>query len=107
MHKSLIISSLCILIFTGCFRQEVRTIVVEVPQMHSAACGQVIQDALVRGDGILSAHPDLLAKTISVTYESTKIAAKNVESIIADVGFRANDRPPDETVRATLAAECQ
>ena len=91
----------------GCFRQDVRTLVVNVPQMKSADCSKIIQGALSRIEGIVSAEPDLEKHTMSVTYNSTKLSIKNVEFLIAGVGFDANDEKGKPEAKAALPAGCR
>ncbi len=91
----------------GCFRQDVRSLVVSVPQLRSSDCAKVIQDALVRIEGIVSAQPDLDNKTMTVTYDGRKLAIKNIEFLIAGVGFDANDVRAKPDARAALPPECR
>jgi copper chaperone CopZ len=91
----------------GCFRQDVRTLVVNVPQMKSADCSKIIQGALSRIEGIISAEPDLEKRTMSITYNSTKLSIKNIEFLIAGVGFDANDEQGKPEAKAALPAGCR
>ena len=91
----------------GCFRQDVRTLVVEIPQMKSAECSKIIQGALSRIEGIVSAEPDLEKHTMSITYNATKLSIKNVEFLIAGVGFDANDEQGKPEAKAALPAGCR
>jgi copper chaperone CopZ len=91
----------------GCFRQDVRTLVVNIPQMKSADCSKIIQGALSRIEGIVSAEPDLEKRTMSITFNSTKLSIKNVEFLIAGVGFDANDEQGKPDAKAALPAECR
>lgn len=91
----------------GCFRQDVRTLVVKVPQMKSADCSKILQGALSRIEGIVSAEPDLEKRTMSITFNSTKLSIKNVEFLIAGVGFDANDEQGKPEAKAGLPAGCR
>lgn len=91
----------------GCFRQDIRTLVVKVPQMKSADCSKIIQGALSHIEGIISAEPDLQQRTMSVTYNSTKLSIKNVEFLIAGVGFDSNDEQGKPDAKAALPAGCR
>ncbi len=95
------------LLACGCFRQDVRTLVVNVPQMASSDCSKIIQGALSRIEGIVSAEPDLEKRTMSITYNSTKLSIKNVEFLIAGAGFDANDEPGKPDAKAALPAGCR
>ena len=91
----------------GCFRQDIRTIVVNVPQMKTAECSKLIQDALAKIEGIVTAEPDLVQHTIAVTYDSKRLAIKNIEFTIAGVGFDANDTPGKAEAKGKLPAACR
>jgi copper chaperone CopZ len=91
----------------GCFRQDVRTLVVKIPQMQSADCSKIIQGALSRIEGIVSAEPDLEKRTMSITYNSTKLSIKNIEFLIAGVGFDANDEQGKPDAKAALPVGCR
>ncbi|OGV40678.1 MAG: hypothetical protein A2X46_02395 [Lentisphaerae bacterium GWF2_57_35] len=92
----------------GCFRKEACTLIVKVPQMNSPECGRIILTALQGPiDGILSATPDYANHTVAVTYESTKLAVKNIEFVIAGAGFDANDTPAKPEARKALPAGCR
>jgi copper chaperone CopZ len=91
----------------GCYRQDLRTIVVDVPAMKTPRCSKIIQDALGGVDGIIAAQPDLQSQSISVTYDSTKLAIKNVEYVITGVGFTANGNDPKPAIKAKLPEECR
>ena len=75
----------------GCFRQDVRTLVVKVPQMKSLECSKILQGARSSIEGIVSAEPDIENRTMSITYNGTKLGIKNIEYLIAGVGFDVND----------------
>ena len=75
--------------------------------MKSADCSKIIQGALSRIEGIRSAEPDIENRTISVTYDSTKLSIKNIEFLIAGVGFDANDEPGKPEAKAALPVGCR
>jgi P-type Cu+ transporter len=91
----------------GCFRQDIRTLVVKVPQMKSADCCKIIQGGLSRVEGINSAEPDFEKRTITVTYNSTKLSIKNIEFLIAGAGFDANDEVGKSEAKAALPPGCR
>lgn len=91
----------------GCYRQDIRTLVVKVPAMASADCSKVIQDALGRIEGVVSAQPNLEEHTMSVTYDARKLAVRNIQYLISGVGFDADDLPGKPDVKAALPAGCR
>jgi hypothetical protein len=58
-------------------------------------------------DGILSVTPDVENETVTVRYDSEKLAIKNVEFIVSGTGFDANELPANPKARARLPKDCQ
>ena len=101
-----------LLLLTGCFRPENRTITVSVPQMKSQECAERIVDSFKLGrpdhvDGVISVTPNLEKKTVEVTFESLKISIKNVQFTIAGVGFDADEIKAGEEARKALPPGCK
>ncbi len=92
---------------TGCYRQDIRTVVFNVPQMGSPECIKIIQDGLSAVEGIQSAQPDLTMRTIAVTYNSTKLSIKNIEYVMTGVGFDVNESKARPGTREKLPAACR
>lgn len=106
--KTLILgAALGLALACGCFRADMRTITVSVPQMKSTECSKVIQDALGRIEGVKSAEPDLQRHTMSVSYNGTKLATRNIEYLISGCGFDANDAPANPEARKNLPPACR
>lgn len=79
----------------ACFRQVDRTVTIQTPQLTRAADGDLLVHRLTMFDTnmVKRAEYDLKAHTVTVTYDSTMTALKNLEMIIAASGFDANDTP--------------
>ncbi len=95
------------LVLSACFRQDIRTVEVNVPRLSRPECARIIQDALGSVDGVVSVVPDLENHTVAVTYDSTKLAIKNIEFVIAGVGFDAGDTPAKPDAREKLPPPCR
>ena len=91
----------------GCLRQDVLTVTISVPQLKATECSKSIQDALLKIDGIMFAQPDPATHSIVVTYDSKKLALKNIEFLISGAGFDANDTPANPEARAALPESCR
>ena len=96
-----------VLLGAGCFRNDLRVVEVRVPQMATPECSKVILDALGRIEFVVSATPDVASRTVTVSYDSTKLALKNIEIVIANAGFDANEIPASPQARQNLPPECQ
>ncbi len=86
----------------GCRKQDLRTVTIQVPALKNQECARIIQDAFIRHPGIKTVQPDVAARTVRVTYNSMVIARKNLEFIIANAGFDANDDPANTNAAASL-----
>lgn len=96
-----------LVVLLGCYRQDVRTDIFQVPQMAGAECARIIQDALAPIEGIQSAQPDYENRTIAVTYDTKKLARKNVEYTITGVGFDCNESTANQTAKNKLPDTCK
>lgn len=95
-------------LFLGaCFRQDIRILVVRVPGMKTTECSKIIQNALGKVEGIISVQPDLENRTMTVEYNSTKLAIKNIEYTIAEAGFDANDAEGKAEAKQSLPPDCR
>ena len=95
------------MLVSGCFRQDVRTIVVNVPEMKSPECSKIIQDAMLKVEGIEQVTPDVAARTVTVRFNSTRVAIKNIEFVIATAGFDANSTLAPPETKAALPPGCR
>lgn len=92
---------------TGCFRPDIRTVEFTVPQAGSSECVAIIQGALGSVEGLVLAEPNLQTRTIAVTYDSRKLAIKNIEFVITAAGFDCNDSKAKPEARKKLPTKCQ
>lgn len=83
------------LVTTSCRKDDIRTTDISVPGMTNSACAKIIQDSFTTPQGvmqgIMTIQPDLLKKEVKITYDSMKLARKNLEYTIAAAGFDANE----------------
>lgn len=104
--------ALCVVVLaglSGCRRVDARTMKIDVPAMRSVECAHIVGQAVSALKGV---HPELTVidlndRTVTVTYDSIRIALKNIEFAIADAGFQANDVPPDKERQKSLPEECR
>jgi copper chaperone CopZ len=87
--------------------QDICTVTVDIPDMKNAECQQRIRSALQTAEGVMPNTISFGSNCVSVTYDSMKTAIKNIEFVIADAGFTANDIPANPTARAALPPECR
>ncbi len=113
MNKPLSIKLACLLALAGillggaCYRQDILTVEIHVPQMRETECSRIIIRALREVDGIQSVRPDTENRVLTVTYNARKLALKNIEHTLAEQGFTANDEEARSDARMRLPPECR
>lgn len=88
----------------GCRKHDMRTVEIRVPDMKDQESARIIQDAFIRHIGVKTVQPDISAGIVRVTYNSMQIARKNLEFIIANAGFAANDIPAKTNVAGRVSS---
>ena len=96
----------------GCYREDIRTFEIHVPQMNNENCAQRVRAAFFVGggqfkEGILDLELNVAERTVTVTYNSTLTARKNLEYLLTHAGFDANDEKARPEAQANLPAECR
>jgi hypothetical protein len=89
----------------SCRRQDVRTVLIEIPEMTSEEVGRKALGAAGTIPGVMSdkCRIDLATKTLVVVFDSLNASVKNIEFAIADVGLTANNVPANaEAVKKAL-----
>lgn len=92
---------------TGCFRNDTRTLEVNVPGMRQEACAEIITNSLRSIAGIKKIEVNLASKKIIAVYDGLILGHKNVEQAIAHAGFDANEIPAKEDARKQLPEGCR
>lgn len=107
---------LALLAGSSCRRNDYRTFKIRVPGLKNEKCEELIQAALVRYtqqpsmEGSIKLDRisfDKVGQSVTIEYDSMKVALKNLEHAIAAVGFPANDIPADTNAVAKLPPECR
>jgi copper chaperone CopZ len=96
-----------LLLSPGCFRPDIRTHEVQVPELKREACAQIIEEALKQIDGVETINLDVAQHLVTVRFEGIKLGTKNIEYVIASAGFEANGVPAKPEAQAKLPASCQ
>jgi len=101
---------------TSCRQKDVRSVRIHVPGMKNTLCAEIIQQKLREytqrqgmADALVldSVQFDLSARTVTIQYESMKLGFKNIEHLIAEAGFAANEIPANADAAAKLPPECR
>lgn len=105
--KTLMYLAVLVLALAGCRVRDIRTVVIDVPQLRGEACAQRIHQTLASMGGIDAQALRFEPGQVTVTYDSMKLALKNIEHAIAAQGFQANEIPPNPEARRALPEQCQ
>lgn len=94
---------------TGCFRQEIIAVDIQVPQMRSEDCQRLVMRALgtLDQEGIVQAEFNYQEGIVHVAYDSTRLQLKNIEYALRSAGFNANDAVATEESRRNLPPGCR
>jgi copper chaperone CopZ len=88
----------------ACRTADIRSKTIKIPDVKSEAARVVVSNSLAQLEGVIGPSIHFEAGTVTVTYDSMKLALKNMEFAIADAGFSANDTPANAAKRAALPA---
>ena len=84
-------SCLC---FTGCWRSNMTTETINIPELEGKPCFDALSNPLLRqGMKVQPLNPDYTGGII-VTYDKMQVARKNIEHAIASKGYAANEIAP-------------
>ena len=101
------VTAVLLALAAGCYRQDIRTLEVPLPQMGSPECARIVQNVFNRIDGIEQVEIDLANRRIFVTYDGLKMGVVNIEYQLTGAGFDANDKPARPEARAKLPPACR
>lgn len=105
--KKLIFMVSLIAASTGCYRNDTRTLVFDIPTLRSQACSDSLQNAMKMIDGVQTVEADLAQGKLTVTFDGLKLGIKNVEYVILGAGFDVNGSPGVASAKAQLPPECR
>jgi copper chaperone CopZ len=80
---------------------------VNVSVIKSNECERIITAALKTDPGIMGYHVDILNRVIHMYLDKTKTTKANVEKLVTDAGFDANDKKANPDAVAKLPVDCK
>lgn len=89
----------------SCRQRDIRTTTIQCPKLTSEKASEIVFKALSRTDGVLSDSIRFEPGKVTVTYDSMKVAIKNLEYVIAEAGLAAGEYPADPKAEAALPEE--
>ncbi len=85
----------------------VSTVKINLPSIQCGMCQNTIEKGLMKTAGITSVKVDLDTKTAEIAYESSKLQVQQIEKVVTDLGYWANDKPANEKAYSNLHGCCQ
>ena len=89
---------LTLVLTAGCRREDIRTVTVEIPSLNATNQAQIVDAFLIRTPGMpqkvydgidgTSLKFDFDRKTLTLKYDSMKIAQTNIRMLIQDHGIK-------------------
>lgn len=97
---------------TGCFRNIVSEMELDIPAMRSPACARVVHDAVARlglGENgpVFEIRLDASQRKAWVRFDNMRLGRRNIEVAVRHAGFAVNDLPANAEARMRLPAECR
>jgi hypothetical protein len=80
---------------------------VNLSVIKSDECQRLIESALNKDKGILDYHVDILNRVIHMYIDKTKTSKSNVEKLISEAGFDANNIKANPDAVSKLTADCK
>lgn len=101
-----------IALFTLCFtvtaQQKVNAkAIINTPGMFTEECKAKIEQSLFKQYGIISYKADLKRKTVTVAWLTDRTDIEQIKTMIANVGFDADDVTAEETAYKKLSPACK
>ena len=90
-------SALLLVLFQGCFRQEIQVAEYHVPAMTTPEIAAHLQQIIKTMPGVEESSYELETRILRVHYQSSTIRKMNIEETIAFAGFAVNNRPANPT----------
>lgn len=81
--------------------------IINTPGMLGEDCKAKIEQSLFKQYGILSYKADLKKKNITVAWLTDRTDIEQIKTMIANVGFDADDVTADETAYKRLSPSCK
>ncbi len=105
--KGFILLAAILLIGSACRQRDIRTVTIEIPQLRGQECEQMLHRVLSAMNGVRGDTLVFETGSVTVTYDSMRLALKNLEYAIAATGFQANEIPADPEAREQLPERCR
>lgn len=104
-RHSIVILLAALFLATGCFRNDIRTVVFDIEQLRTPQAAQLLANSLRKLNGIQEFRPDLENNTLTVAFNGRELYLKNIEYAIVETGFDLPHWPAKEKEKLKLPEE--
>lgn len=80
---------------------------VKLSVIKTEECKEIIESAIKKDEGIMGYHIDILNRVVHMYIDKTKTSKSNVEKLISNAGFDANNTKANPEAFAKLPADCR
>lgn len=80
---------------------------VNLSVVKSTDCQDILEKALKSDPGVIDFHTDILNKVVHMYFDKSKTSKNNIEKLISDVGFDANNIKANPEAANKLPKECK
>ncbi len=101
------LTALAGLLAWGCGQTKAETADVSINSAVCELCADRIQTAVAGMEGVKEVKVDIENHLAQVAFISGKTSLAAIETMISELGYRANDRPADAAGYSKLPACCQ
>ena len=81
--------------------------IISTPGMYTEECKAKIEQSLFKQYGIVAYKADLKKKNVTVSWLTDRTDIEQIKTMIANVGFNADDVTADETAFKRLSPTCK
>lgn len=105
--KLLTVVALLISLFSFSQQKAIQKAVISTPGVRSEACKTNIDNRLVHEYGISSVKADYKRHTVAVAWFTDRTNIENVKTVLANMGFDADDVTAEPDAYKRLSKDCQ
>jgi len=80
---------------------------VNLSVIKSTDCQEILEKALKNDAGIIDYHTDILNRVVHMYFDKSKTTKDNIEKLISDAGFDANNKKANPETVNKLPKECK
>ena len=107
-YAQLTIVGLFLFCLTGIAQQKISgKAIIRTPGMYTEECKAKIEQSLFKQYGIVAYKADLKNKNVTVTWLTDRTDIEQIKTMIANVGFNADDVTAEEFAYKKLSPACK